>query len=229
MRSRWTGFYPAILTRDLYRVVAAKEAACCFHQKSMMVFSTLCSRRSKPYALLLGACMLLGAALGRADNIFVQSVDLTNDGGDYFLSASFDIGLTPRVEEALNRGVPLHFLFEFEVIYPRWYTLYLWNKRIVELQQNYRLSYNALTRQYRLSYGVLHQTFDTLDSALSVLGGFENQQVFDASVLDSDRVYEAQLRMRLDVGRLPKPIQIDALGSDEWDVSSPWFRWTVQL
>lgn len=229
MRSRWTGFYPAMLTRFLHRSVVAKEAAYCFHQKSTMVFSTLYSRRSKPYALLLGACFLLCATLARADNIFVQSVDLTNNDGNYFLSASFSISLTPTVEEALNRGVPLHFLFEFEVIYPRWYTLYFWNKRIVELQQNYRLSYNALTRQYRLSYGVLHQTFDTLESALSVLGGIENQQVFGASVLDTDRVYEAQLRMRLDVGRLPKPFQIDALGSDEWDVSSPWFRWTVQL
>ena len=193
-----------------------------------MVFSTPCLRRSRLYDLLLGACLLVCATLARADNIFVQSVDLTSNGGEYFLSASFSIALTPTVEDALKRGVPLHFLVEFEVIYPRWYTLYFWNKRIVEQQQNYRLSYNALTRQYRLGYGVLHQTFDTLASALEVLGGIENQQMFDESVLDDDRVYEAALRMRLDTARLPKPIQIDALGSDAWDVSSAWFRWTVQ-
>ena len=172
--------------------------------------------------------MLVFTTLARADNIILQSVDLTNNSGEYFLSASFSIGLTPTVEDALNRGVPLHFLVEFAVVYPRWYTLFFWNKRVVEQQQNYRLSYNALTRQYRLSYGVLQQNFDSLESALSVLGGIENQQVFDQSVLDDDRVYEARLRMRLDTARLPKPIQIDALGSDAWDVSSAWFRWTVQ-
>ena len=228
MRSRWSGFCPAMLMRNINRGMTIKEAACCFRQKSTMVFSTPCSRRSRLYDLLVGACLLVCATLARADNIFVQSVDLTSNGGEYFLSASFDIVLTPTVEDALNRGVPLHFLVEFEVIYPRWYTLYFWNKRIVEQQQNYRLSYNALTRQYRLGYGVVYQTFYTLDSALSVLGNIEGQQVFDQSELDDDRVYEAALRMRLDVERLPKPIQIDALGSDAWDVSSPWFRWTVQ-
>jgi hypothetical protein len=178
--------------------------------------------------LLLGICLLAMTTHVRADSIFVQSVDLAPQGNDYFLDATFNIGLTPTVEEALNRGVPLYFLVEFEVIYPRWYTLYFWNKRIVDLQQNYRLSYNALTRQYGLSYGVLHQTFDTLENALSVLGGIHNQPVFEISLLDEDRVYEAQLRMRLDTSRLPKPFQIDALGSDAWDVSSSWFRWTVK-
>ena len=166
-------------------------------------------------------------SLARADSIFVQSVDLAPENGDYVLSASFNIALTPTVEEALNRGVPLYFLVEFELIYPRWYTLYFWNKQLVDVQQIYRLSYNALTRQYRLSYGILHQTFDTLDSALSVLGGISNQPVFDESLIEEDRVYEAQLRMRLDTARLPKPFQIDALASNDWDVSSSWFRWTL--
>ena len=193
-----------------------------------MAFSTPCSRRSSLYCLLLGAWLLACCTLARADSIFVQSVDLTPEDDEYYLSASFSIGLTPTVEEALNHGVPLYFLVEFELIYPRWYTLYFWNKRLVELQQIYRLSYNALTRQYRLSYGVLHLSFDTLEDALSVLGGIENQPVFENSVLDEDRVYEAQIRMRLDTGRLPKPFQIDALASDAWDVSSSWFRWTLK-
>jgi hypothetical protein len=193
-----------------------------------MVFSTLCLKNSRLRKLILGACLLVCASLVRADSIFVQSVDLTTEGGEYYLSASFNIGLTPTVEVALNRGVPLYFLVEFEVIYPRWYTLYLWNKRIAEVQQNYRLSYNALTRQYGLSYGVLHQTFNTLESALSVLGGIDEQPVFEESLLEDDHVYEAQLRMRLDTSRLPKPFQIDALGSNDWDVSSSWFRWTIK-
>jgi hypothetical protein len=204
------------------------EAPCCFRQQNTMVFSTPFSRKSRLRQLVLGACLLVCSTLASADSIFVQSVDLTPRVGEYYLSASFNIGLTPTVKEALNRGVPLYFLVEFEVIYPRWYTLYFWNKRIVDMQQIYRLSYNALTRQYGLSYGVLNQTFDTLESALSVLGGINDQPVFDESVLDDDLVYEAQLRMLLDTSRLPKPFQIDALGSNSWDVSSSWFRWTIK-
>jgi hypothetical protein len=180
------------------------------------------------HRLLAVVGLLTLSTLARADTIFVQSVELSPKDGEYYLSASFNIGLTPTAKEALNRGVPLNFLVEFELIYPRWYTLYFWNKKLVEMQQSYQLSYNALTRQYRLSYGVLHQTFDTLEGALGVLGGVADQEVFPASLLDGDRVYEAQIRMRLDSGRLPKPIQIDALGSDDWEVSSSWFRWTIE-
>ncbi|NIO42791.1 MAG: DUF4390 domain-containing protein [Burkholderiales bacterium] len=164
----------------------------------------------------------------RADTVFVQSVELTPHGNEYYLDASFAISLTPTVQEALNRGVPLYFLLEFDLIYPRWYTLYFWNKRVVELQQSYRLSYNALTRQYRLSNGFSQHTFDNLQSALSDLGTIEAQHVFEKSILDEELVYEAQLRLRLDMGQLPKPFQIDALGSDDWEVSSSWFRWTVK-
>lgn len=209
------------------RGTKAVEVTCCFHPKNTMVFSTPFLKSHRWLRTLLGVLFLVSTSLARADSIFVQSVDLVPRDGEYFLNASFNIGLTPTAQEALDRGVALHFIVEFALIYPRWYTLYFWNKRLVELQQTYRLSFNALTRQYTLSYGVLHQTFYTLENALSVLGSLSDQPVFEESLIDEDRVYEAQLRMRLDTARLPKPFQIDALGSDDWDVSSSWFRWTI--
>ena len=192
-----------------------------------MVFFMPCLKSYKSACLVVGLCALLFAGLARADTIFVQSVDLERKGDEYYLSTSFNISLTPTVEEALNRGVALNFTFEFELIRPRWYTLYLWNKQLFTLTQTYRLSYNALTRQYRLSYGVLHSSFDTLNAALRVLGNISEQPVFAAADLEEGELYEAQIRMRLDIDQLPKPFQIDALGSDDWDVSSSWFRWTV--
>ena len=175
----------------------------------------------------MAALLLLSCALARADNIFVQSVEFDGRDGEYYLSATFNIGLTPPVKQALNKGVPLYFVVEFELIYPRWYTLYFLNKLVAAFEQTYRLQYNALTRQYRLSYGVLQQSFDTLEDALAVLGAIKEQRVLTESPLDVDGLYEAQVRMRLDTTRLPKPLQVYAFGSDIWDVSSSWFRWTV--
>jgi hypothetical protein len=193
-----------------------------------MVFTMPCSRRPDLRRLLLGVWLVLFCTLARADNIFVQSVEFASKNDEYQLSATFDIGLTPPVENALNKGVPLYFVVEFELIYPRWYTLFFLNKRIAGFEQIYRLSYNALTRQYLLSYGVLQQSFDTLADALAVLGGIKDQRVLTDSRLDEDRLYEAQVRMRLDSSRLPKPFQVYAFGSIAWDVSSSWFRWTVR-
>lgn len=176
---------------------------------------------------LLGVLALLWSFDSAGQGIHVKSVELVPNAGEYYLSANFEVELNSTLEEALARGVALHFVVEFEVIYPRWYTLYLWNRRVAAYEQRYRLSYNALTRQYRLSIGSLHQSFDTLEEALALLGRFSRRRVFDADALASGRVYEAQIRMALDTKQLPKPFQIDALASRDWSVSSGWYRWTV--
>ena len=169
-----------------------------------------------------------GVAIAMTEGIYVKSVELALISGEYYLDANFEVGLTPTLEDALNKGLPLHFVVEFEVIYPRWYTAYLWNKSVAELEQHFRLSYNALTRQYRLSFGALHQNFDTLDEALALLGRVRPRLVVDADALDEGKVYEAAIRMRLDVSQLPKPFQINALASRDWNLSSAWFRWTLK-
>jgi hypothetical protein len=162
-----------------------------------------------------------------AQGIHVKSAELAPNAGEYYLSANFELDLNPTLEEALNRGVPLHFVVEFELILPRWYTLYLWNRRVAGYEQRYRLSYNALTRQYRVSLGALHQSFDTLEEALALVGRFTRRRMFSTDELGVGKVYEAQIRMRLDTGQLPKPFQIDAIGSRDWNLSSNWYRWTV--
>lgn len=169
-----------------------------------------------------------GVALAMTEGIFVKSAELALVGDRYYLDANFEVGLTPTLEDALNKGLPLHFVVEFELIYPRWYTAYLWNKSVAELEQHSRLSYNALTRQYRLSFGALHQNFDALNDALALLGRMRPRFLVDADALDEGKVYEAAIRMRLDVSQLPKPFQINALASRDWNLSSTWFRWTLK-
>jgi hypothetical protein len=195
--------------------------------KSTMASITPSSKKSDLTAWCLGFILLAWAVSAFAQGILVKSAELVENSGDYHLSANFEVDLTPTLEDALNKGLPLYFLVEFDLIYPRWYTLYLWNQRLVEFDQVYRLSYNALTRQYRLSYGALHQNIDTLDEALALLGRLRGRRLFSASDLVEGRVYEAQIRMRLDTAQLPKPFQITALASRDWTLVSDWFRWTV--
>jgi hypothetical protein len=161
------------------------------------------------------------------EGIHVKSAEVSLNSGDYYLEANFAVGLTHTLEDALNRGLPLHFVVEFELIQPRWYTLYLWNKTVVEVEQRYRLSYNALTRQYRLSLGPLHQNFDTLEDALALMGRLRPRFLAEGDLLSEGKVYEAAIRMRLDVSQLPKPFQINAIASRDWNLSSEWYRWTL--
>ena len=143
----------------------------------------------------------------------------------YFLEADFEISLNSTLEDALNKGVPLYFLLEFELIRPRWYWL---NEKVVNSQQQYRLAYNALTRQYRLGIGAFYQNFSALNEALEFSRRVRRRQVLDLGMLSRGSVYAAAVRMRLDVSQLPKPFQLNALASRDWNLGSDWYRWSVK-
>ena len=193
-----------------------------------MVFITPSSGKTDFLRWLLALCVFwCGTVFAANEGIHVKSAEISQNGGDYYLEGNFEVELTPTLEDALNKGLPLHFIVEFELIRPRWYTLYLWNKSVLEFEQHYRLSYNALTRQYRLSLGALQQNFDTLNEALALMGRLRPRFLADADLLDQGKVYEAAIRMRFDVSQLPKPFQINALASRDWNLASEWFRWTL--
>lgn len=153
-------------------------------------------------------------------------IQLADDG--YVVSADFAFELNPRLEEAVNKGVMLHFVTEFELTKGRWYWL---DEKLVARSQTYRLSYHALTRQYRLSTGGLHLSFASLSEAMQMLTRLRNWQVIERGdkVVRAGEPYQAALRLRLDVTQLPRPFQITALGNREWSLSSDWKTWPAIL
>ena len=173
---------------------------------------------------LVAVWLAVVALCGYGQGIEIRKPTLTIEDNALVLDAQFDVQLTPTLEEALNKGVPLYFALDFELIRPRWYWF---NDRAVSLHQQYRLSYNALTRQYRLGVGNLYQNYATLPEALEVMSRFRRRVDFEPGAVRRDSQYIAALRLRLDTSQLPKPFQISALGSSQWQVSSDWYRWTV--
>ncbi|MFO1320866.1 MAG: DUF4390 domain-containing protein [Burkholderiales bacterium] len=159
--------------------------------------------------------------------IHIRSAEIVQNGDGYHLDASFQIELGTTLEEALLRGVPLHFVTEFELVFERWYFLNLWNRTISAFQQPYRLSYHALTRQYRLTAGALTQNVETLAQALALMGRVRNRPIAAREDLESGVVYAAQVRLRLDPTQLPKPFLVSSIGSRNWNLSSDWYRWTI--
>lgn len=195
-----------------------------------MVFSTLCFTRSKPRLQAVAiVCSLLFCLRGAwAEGIVIKSAEIVPQENTFTLNATFDVSLSHVLEDALTRGVPLNFITEFELEYPRWYFLNLWNKDIANYRNRQKLSYNVLSRQYRLSVGGLHQNFDTLDEVLAVMGRTRNRPVAQRDGVPPGEVYIAGVRMWLDTSQLPKPLQINALGSRDWNLSSDWYRWTFK-
>lgn len=191
----------------------------------MTVFSMRFCRRHSWLAALAAVWLFMAAPLATfANGIEVRKAALIAAEKGYVLEAEFDITLTHTLEEALSKGVPLYFVLDFELIQPRWYWF---NDQIANSQQEYRLSFNALTRQYRVAVGTLYQNFITLGEAIGFLRSVRVGAIADNGVLTKGTSYIAGVRLRLDGSQLPRPFQVSAVGSREWSVGSDWFRWTV--
>ena len=173
---------------------------------------------------LLGAFALGAAAPARADEIEVADARLAPTEEGVVLAADFAFDLNPRLAEVVTNGVPLYFVIEFELTRPRWYWF---DEKPVQVAQTYRISYTPLLRQYRLSVGNNYQNFTRFEEVTRVLSRLRGWHVADRGALKKDGAYQASLRMRLDTGQLPKPIQMNAIASRDWTLDSDWYRWAI--
>jgi hypothetical protein len=175
--------------------------------------------------LTASLCVYWGswAPLARADTIPVKSAELRAEDEDYVLNAQFDVAFNPTLEEALQKGVSLYFVLEFELLRPRWYWL---DEKIIAQSIQYRISYAPLTQQYRVTSGLLGQQFASLEEVEHLLSRVTSRPVVAADALTKGARYDAAVRLRLDVTQLPKPFQINALASREWSMQSEWYRWS---
>lgn len=159
------------------------------------------------------------AALG--DAIEAKNVTLVQGEEALIVSADFSLDLSARLEEALNHGIALYFLVEFELIRPRWYWF---DERTVSERLVRRLMYHPLSRQYRVSRGALYQNFPSLSEALRTLGSVREWAVVERDRIKAEESYTASIRMRLDTAQLPKLFQVSALTNRELTLSSDWKR-----
>ena len=211
------------------------------------------------------ACLALLLAISfaaRAEGIEVKSAALDVANEALVLNAELEVSLSPALEDAMNKGVPLNFVVDFELKKPRWYWL---DENIVTAQQHIRLSYHALTRQFQLTNNNQYKNFPSLNDALRELGHIQEWQVGEKGLIAVEKPqvtskplavdkalvagkiksedktplpdkspiakkrggYLAGLRMRLDSTQLPKPLQVNALASKDWNLDSEWHHWNV--
>ena len=211
----------------------------------MMDFSTPCSLKPLESArfqaqrrrLLLGGVGLLAAprgsvplvapALAQAHSLRLDNgVLLQQEEGELFLSSDVPWQLPSAVEQALRKGVAVHFVAEVQLLRQRWY----WsNQRLLTATRYYRLSYQALTHRWRLHTGsqpfnglglgtALGNSYTDLADALQTLQHWVRWRIGARDSLPADGPALLQLRFRIDLSQLPKPLQIGAFGRSDWNL-----------
>ncbi|GAB1234779.1 DUF4390 domain-containing protein [Ferrigenium sp. UT5] len=180
--------------------------------------------------------LLIFARSTFAAGISIDTAEARLTSAGYVLSADFNIQLAPQVEDALRHNVTLYFVGELSLHRSRWY----WpDAEIAMYRQTSKLSFNALTGQYRISRGGLYQSFATLEDALRAIGHISTLPIEPAELSNAgggrfsrwfkkgSRI-DAAAALSLDVSQLPKPLQINAMTSEQWDVKSETFQWEIK-
>jgi Domain of unknown function (DUF4390) len=165
-----------------------------------LAVSALAGPLSRSWAGSVGVIELVRLDLARIE----QGLQLEFD-------ARFE--LPAGVEDALQKGVALHFLATCDVMRSRWY----WrDKRLASATRTWRLTYQPLTFSYRVSLGGLSQTYLTLREALRAVQRLSQWRIAEGG--DADDAEYIDFSYRLDVDQLPRPLLITLGDQPEWSL-----------
>ncbi|WNO04958.1 DUF4390 domain-containing protein [Rhodoferax mekongensis] len=197
----------------------------------MTAFSMHFSKRNTFERLLRRLCLMLlicaGVPLHAQAAAELSQFDVERTSEELTLTAQLQFELSPPVEDALLKGIPVYFRVEAEVLKERWYW---YDKSLASVTRQYKLAFQPLTRRWRLSVGTgsgssagqglaLSQTYDSLPVAIAAIKRIVKWRIAGPGELDPAGRYRFDFRFMLDVSQLPRPFQIGVLGQSDWDIS----------
>jgi hypothetical protein len=180
------------------------------------------------WAAIMALALWAAAAATRADTVppDISSMQVTRTDEGVFLSANLQFDLPVQVEDALRQGIPLYFTAEALVQRERWY----WSdQHLGTATRYYRLTHQPLTRRWRLHISntaftssgtglALGQTYEQLEDAMAAIQRISRWKILEPAQLGSTSGVSVQLRFRVDLSALPRPLQMGVLGRSVWNL-----------
>lgn len=178
---------------------------------------------------LLGCLVLLRPGIAHADvSVAIDPLRMTRSDDALAVSTAVRFDLPPAVADALAKGIAMHFVFEADLIQPRWY----WTDKVLRTAvRTARLAYQPLTRRWRMNLyagppgeanpaQTFGQNFDSLDEAMAAVRRVSGWRIAPWSEVEPGSRQRVELRFRLDTGQLPRPLQIGTAGEPDWRISA---------
>lgn len=181
-----------------------------------------------PWVYLFALAAMLVSATVLAD-FRVNEVQAVHNQNELIISATLDLALSSKVEEAIAKGIPLDLELEFRLKRER---KLLWAENVREWKLKRQLRYHALSGQYFVNHpsakGKKLDNFISLQQALRHMGTLNELSIDVTSVIQADANYVLDIRVSLDIESLPAPLRPVAYTSLDWRLNSGWTTWTVE-
>ena len=203
-----------------------------------MVFITHCWKNfPRPESLLLSArrrvqwacaaLLMVCATVAHAETpVEMQNLKVERQDGALYLSVNWRFDMPAALEDALLKGITLHFVTEADISQERWY---VYSQRVAHAERHVRLFYQPLTRRWRVNtspqalgasgLGVsLGQSYETAEDAINAVRRIVRWRIANASDVQIDTKPSISLSFKLDLKQLPRPLQIGAEGHSDWNI-----------
>ena len=169
--------------------------------------------------------------VARADagefNTKIENAGLVVDDGEYKLNANINFKLSPAAIEALQNSISLVWNIRFRLYQER---NFLWDKKLLEYTQRYKIRYHALLKMYQVkneTSGEVRRFFSQF-SAFKAMGEIRNLMVAQSVEIVHPENIRAALQIQFDREALPLPLRPVAYFDSQWYLSSDWLQWPVQ-
>jgi len=157
----------------------------------------------------------------------VESAELSSNGDKYTLNADIQFNFSKEALKALEHGIALQIDIEMRAKQTR---KWLWDKNIRKKILSQRLEHQPLSDQYLvtdLNTGI-KRNFHSFHHALEFLGSIKDYPFLELASLEQGKTYTALVRASLNTESLPAPLRLSSYVSSDWQLSSPWYKWTIQ-
>ncbi|MFM2056290.1 MAG: hypothetical protein RLY71_675 [Pseudomonadota bacterium] len=169
-------------------------------------------QRLSSWLVRLFLWLALACGPAQAGSIALSQLEAVRTDQGVLLTFDTEYELPHGVEDALQKGVALHFVAKADLMYARWY----WRDRpISSVTRNWRLTYQPLTFSYRVSLGGLSQSYRSIGEALRAVQRATRWRISDPIGDEEDRYY-VEFSYRLDASQLPRPLQIGLGNLPDW-------------
>ncbi len=173
--------------------------------------------------IVLSVILLSIHGLAMAEDARLTNIVVTNTRDDLLIYLSVEDAFTPKMVDAVKRGVPASFSFFINLyrIRPMWY-----DKELADLTVTHTIKYNSLKKEYTVS-----RSWDS--SSPVVVGSFEaarklmteidSLKVIPLAALEKGKRYQIQAKAKLSRVTLPYKLHYVLFFLSLWDFETDWY------
>ena len=181
-------------------------------------------RNTKRLIVAIACCCWFDPAVA---DFVVKDVQANLIQRELHVSTKIDLDLSEQAERAVENGVPLVVLTEFELMRDGVF----WNNTLTRYRNGQRLRYHSLSDRYVVENLDVEdmESYESVAEALESMGGLRSLVFTVPDTVSADMSeYTLAVRSRLDINELPAPLRPLAFFSPAWQMSSEWSTWQIK-